>query len=72
MDLSPGTLFASLLIGAVGFGLFLYGKKQARPPQLVCGVTLMIYPYFVDGVLLMTGIAVLVLAALWLAVRRGC
>ena len=35
MDLSASTLFASLFVSSIGFGLFLYGKKQARIPQLV-------------------------------------
>lgn len=71
MDFSAGWLFASLLVSSVGFGLFLYGKKQVRPPQLVTGLTLMIYPYFVADSGLMLGIAAGLVVALWLAVRAG-
>ncbi len=28
MDLTAGNLFASLLVSTVGFGIFLFGKKQ--------------------------------------------
>jgi len=37
------------VIGLVGFGLFLYGKKQQRIPQLGVGLALMVYPYFVPS-----------------------
>jgi hypothetical protein len=71
MDLSPGYLVASMLVSTVGFGLFLYGKKQTRAPQLVTGLALMIYPVFVASVAWMVGIAAALIGALWLATRHG-
>jgi hypothetical protein len=71
MDTTTAWLFVSLLIGAVGTGLFIYGKKQSRWPHLACGVILCIYPYFVANVWLMVGIAVLLLALVWLLSRMG-
>lgn len=70
MDFSVGSLFASLLVGGIGFVLFVYGRKQSRMPHLVTGFVLMAYPYFVSDTLLMIGIAALLLALLWYAVRR--
>jgi hypothetical protein len=66
-----GALFLALLIGAVGTGLFIYGKKQARVPQLVAGIALVVYPYFVSNLWVMAGIAVALIAALWGAVKAG-
>jgi hypothetical protein len=63
--------FVSLAIGAVGTGLFIYGKKQSRWPQLVGGILLCIYPYFVSNVWVMLGIAVALLAAVVVLVRVG-
>ena len=71
MNIDAAWLFVSLAIGAVGTGLFLYGKKQARWPQLVGGVVLCIYPYFVSNVWLMLGIALALLAAVGVLVRIG-
>ena len=71
MDLSAGTLFASLFVGAVGFGIFLYGKKQMRVPQVVVGLVLMVYPYLVPDPAWMLGIGAALIATLWLAVRGG-
>jgi hypothetical protein len=70
-SISASWLFLSLLIGGVGLALFVYGKKQERPPQLVSGLALMIYPYFVHGAAAMVGIGCLVLAALWVVLRWG-
>ena len=71
MDFSPASLFASVVIGGVGFGLFLYGRKQQRVPQLVAGVALSIYPYFVGGVGWMVAIGVAIVAGLWAALKLG-
>jgi len=71
MDLSPSSLFANIVVSTVGLGFFLYGKKQRRVPQLVTGVVLMVYPYFVNGAVPMLAIGAVIVAALWVAVRRG-
>ena len=71
MDLSAASLFAALFVSSVGFSLFLYGKKQLRFPQLIVGLVLMIYPYFVTDALAVWGIAVALIVALALVVRSG-
>ena len=71
MDFSAGSLFASLLVSAIGFGLFIYGKKQTRPPQLVVGIALMVFPYFVGDPRWMLGTGAMLLVGLWLALRAG-
>jgi hypothetical protein len=68
---TAGSLFASLLVSGVGLVLTSYGKKMARPPQLVVGLVMLIYPYFVPRVVPMLIVGAVLLAALWLAVRRG-
>ena len=71
MTLDGGSLFASFLVSGVGFVLFEFGRRMRRPPQLAIGLVLMIYPYFVPGVWAMLGIAILLLALLWVALMRG-
>jgi branched-subunit amino acid transport protein len=71
MSFDPGALLASLLVSSVGLGVFLYGKKQQRAPQLVAGIVLMVYSYFVGSVLWTIVIGASVLAALWAIVRMG-
>ncbi|HXU61831.1 MAG TPA: hypothetical protein VN962_09040 [Polyangia bacterium] len=71
MRLDAGWLFASLIVSAIGFVLLHYGRKMARIPHVLAGVALLIYPYFVPGVVLTLVIAAAVLAVLALAVRLG-
>jgi hypothetical protein len=52
-----------LLFGSIGLGYFIYGKKQRAVVPLVCGLALMVFPYFVSNALLLVGIGV-VLAAI--------
>jgi hypothetical protein len=69
--MDPWWLFISLVIGSLGMALFVYGKKQARIPPLVLGILMMVYPYFISNLWLMSGIAVGLLGLLWVAVRMG-
>ncbi|KQY54961.1 hypothetical protein [Lysobacter sp. Root494] len=42
-------LFWGLLFSSIGLGYFIYGKRQQAPVPLVCGIVLMVFPYFVSG-----------------------
>jgi hypothetical protein len=50
-------LLWGVLFGSVGFGFFLYGKKQSMIVPLVCGLALMVFPYFMPNTvaLVLTG-----------------
>ena len=65
------TILAGFAVSTVGFGFFMYGKKQGRPPQIAFGLIAMIYPYFVGGPLFVFGIFVLLLGLMLLALRFG-
>ena len=69
--MNGNALLASVLIGSIGLGLFVYGKKQRRPPHLAAGILLMVYPYFVPSVALMFVIAGALLGLLYLASYLG-
>jgi len=56
-------LWWGLLFSSVGFGFFLYGKRQRAAVPWVCGVLLMIYPYFVPNTVLLVVIGVVLTAA---------
>jgi hypothetical protein len=43
-------LIWALVFGSIGFGFFLYGKKQRAAVPLATGIALIIYPYFVSNV----------------------
>lgn len=46
--LNSTSLLWMVLFGSVGLGFFMYGRKQSAIVPLVCGLALMIYPYFVS------------------------
>ncbi len=61
MDFSSNTLFLSLMFGSVGFGYFIYGKKQSKVIPLLVGLSLCIYPYFVSNIYVMLALGVLLI-----------
>ncbi len=71
MLMDPTWLFLSMIVGGIGFVLFVYGKKQQRWPQLVAGVLLMVYPYFTPGVPALCGVGAAILLGVWITVRQG-
>jgi hypothetical protein len=71
VSLEPGWIIASLIVSSVGFILLNYGRKFARVPQIVVGLAMLIYPYFVPGVLANMLVAAGLLALLWVAVKLG-
>lgn len=42
-------LLWGLLFSSAGLGFFVYGKRQRSIVPLLCGLALMIYPYFVSS-----------------------
>lgn len=53
-------LLWGVVFSSIGLGFFIYGRKQRAVVPLVCGIVLMVYPYFVSNViaLVVIGIAV--------------
>ncbi len=49
-------LLWGLLFGSIGLGYFIYGKKQRSVVPLICGLALMVFPYFVPNMALLIGI----------------
>ena len=56
------TLIWGMLFGIIGLAFFVYGKKQAAVMPLVCGLALMIYPYFVSNLILQVAIGFVLIA----------
>ncbi len=60
-DTTASSLFLGVLFGSIGLGFFIYGRKQRKVVPLLCGLVLMIVPYFIpDNLLLFLAGAVLV------------
>jgi hypothetical protein len=46
-------LLLGVLFSSIGFGYFLYGKKQQKSVPLICGIVLIMYPYFIENISIM-------------------
>jgi hypothetical protein len=55
-------LFFGLVFGCIGFGFFLYGRNQRAPVPLVCGVLLMVVPYFIPSTVVLIIVGVVLMA----------
>ena len=55
-------LLWGLLFGSFGLGFFVYGKKQKAVVPLVCGLALMIFPYFISNAIILVAIGVVLIA----------
>ena len=59
---STAVLLWGLLFGSIGFGFFLYGKKQKAVVPLVTGIVLCVVPYFIANVYAIVIVGVILMA----------
>jgi hypothetical protein len=70
--LDTGALLASVIWGGLGFGFFVYGKKQHSAPPLFGGIALMGITYFIsDSALWMSLAAVGILVGIYFWSRQS-
>ncbi|HEY4103777.1 MAG TPA: hypothetical protein VGM44_07795 [Polyangiaceae bacterium] len=69
--MNGNSILAGFLVSTIGFGFFMYGKKQGRAPQIAYGLLCMVYPYFVGGPPWIFAIFALLSLLMWLAIRVG-
>jgi hypothetical protein len=69
-NFSPATLFASLIWGSIGFGFFIYGKKQSAFIPMIGGIALIAISYFIASAVYMSLTAVGILAGIWILSKR--
>lgn len=53
----------SIIFGVFGLPYFMYGKSQEEYVWLVCGILLMIFPYFISNltIMIVVGITLIIL-----------
>lgn len=67
----PSVLFSGLLIGDIGMGLFLHGKRNADLRTLFAGIALSVVPLVGHTLLVLWGTTGLCASALYISNRRG-
>lgn len=61
--MNEGLLLWGVLFSSIGIGYFIYGRRQGKTIPLLCGVVLMVYPYFIPNT-----VALVVIGAIFSAV----
>ena len=64
-------LFASLIWGSIGFGYFLYGKKQGSWVPMLGGGLMMAASYFASSALVMSLISIGIILAVYVRMKQG-
>ncbi len=59
---STAVLLWGMLFGAIGFGYFLYGKKQKAVVPLIIGIALCVVPYFIANVYILVFVGLVLVA----------
>lgn len=57
--MSESWLLWGFLFGTIGLAYFVYGKKRPALVPLVCGLGLMVFPYFVTKTILLVAVGAL-------------
>ena len=60
---SVSTFVIGIITGALGVGYIMYGRRQTKFVPLIAGVSLCVYPYFIDSVVWLCIVGALLLAA---------
>jgi hypothetical protein len=64
-DFSAAKILACTIFGAIGFAVFMYGKKNKLFRPMIIGGALMVYPYFISGTLLLYLFGIALTASLY-------
>jgi hypothetical protein len=60
--LDTSSLLWGLLFGSIGMGFLIYGRKQRAVVPLLCGLALMIFPYFLSNAILLITVGIVLIA----------
>ena len=60
--MNTSSLLLGLLFSSIGLGFFIYGRRQKVAMPLLCGLALMVYPYFISSNALLIAIGVALMA----------
>ncbi|NOZ09313.1 MAG: hypothetical protein GXO91_10655 [FCB group bacterium] len=61
----PTLLFWRMMMGTLGTGFFIYGRKQKAPVPKYVGITFFIFPYLISNVYLLLGVAFLLILIIY-------
>lgn len=63
--MDTATLVWGMVFGSIGVGYFIYGKRQAALVPLVCGLGLIVFPYFFSSAWALVLVGLVLMAIPW-------
>ena len=63
--MSAASLIGGLVFGSIGFVALVYGKRMHLWKMMLCGLALMIFPYFIGNVSILYALGTVATAALF-------
>ncbi len=60
--MNTSTLIWGVLFGSIGLGFFVYGKRQKAVIPLLCGLGLMVFPYFISNSIILVLVGTVLIA----------
>jgi hypothetical protein len=60
--MNTAALLWGVLFSSIGLGFAMYGRKQRKAMPLICGLALMLYPFFVSSPTLIVLVGVVLVA----------
>ena len=69
--MSTGVIMSGLLLGAIGFFMFMYGKREGQPLTLIAGIAVSILPMVMHSVLLLWVVSAVLIAGVVLHRRQA-
>ena len=65
LQFDAANLIGGFIFGSIGFVAFIYGKRMQLWKMMLCGLALMVFPYFVENMSILYGVGVAGTAALF-------
>lgn len=63
--MGEASLWWGLLFGSIGLGYLVYGRRQRAAVPLLCGIALVVFPYFVANAWAMVLVGAALIATPW-------
>ena len=60
--MDTATIMWGVILGSIGLGFFVYGKKQKSAIPLLSGIGLMVLPYFISNLYLLILSSIILIA----------
>ena len=60
--MNASTLILGVIFGSIGLGFFVYGKRQKAIIPLLCGIGLIVFPYFISNLFILNILAFILIA----------